>query len=64
MCGKEFVCTNCVTFGLTKALDEDETSNWLYCAPGCSSEKAMKYLAAEIEIMLVFKNTKQGLWTI
>lgn len=48
-----------VTFGLTKALDEDETSrSWLSCAPGVGG-KIIKYLAAEIEVTVVFMNTKQ-----
>lgn len=57
MCIKGFVSMH-VTFGLTKASDKDETSSWLYCAPGVR-RKIMKYLAEEIEIVLVFKNTKQ-----
>lgn len=59
MCAKEFVCTR-VTFGFNKSIGRGWNKQLTLLRPRCSSEKAMKYLAAEIEIMLVFKNTKQG----
>lgn len=60
MCAKEFVCTP-VTFGFNKSIGRGWNEQLTLLSPQVFvGKKAMKYLAAEIEIMLVFKNTKQG----